>query len=608
MANLTESPIYEPGIFQLEKTTPPLGGAPAFNGSNPSAGHANVQGLQLANRTAYLKQQLDLVPINISLNSYDELRAYTGSATSLRISGSLISGVFNRVSVESPVDNGITRIVDGLGRAWDRDYVGAIFVGWAGSRGDGTDESFSIQNAIDVAASISESNQTSDKQSVTTTVLFDSGKVYLGAVTLKKGVCVDLSGSTLKLPDNVNSTVIEGENYLTLTGTNSGNGVWHYGVRNGTLDGNKLNNSTPIANKGHGLAVYGRSFLVENLKVINTYRRGITLEYGTGAVGTSPFDGKLHKVSTDNTGEEGIYCDVSDMHVDDVNIRSPGQNQTNTYDGIIANKGIRGTNINVWRGGDTSITHRYSANISDGCTIYGAHLETAGSANLRITGNRSKVAGVLSYNLLGSTHALVSGSGNSLKFSSHNGGLVGENLDAVAVRLGDSAAATYCDIEFAGIGVRGGVVDFVNSFGANTVRGALFLNSDLDPLVLGVPYITDDIAITGTGTGSVNKSYKKLPARNGAITGVGNTQATGVLLTSVVNRAFANNSSVNSFILPKATGGNCVYVANISAVSIQIFPSPGDSILGLAANAPDTLPVGASRQYISHSTTQYAGY
>lgn len=56
MANLNETPIWEEGIFQLEKTTPPLGGAPAFNGANPIAGHANVQALQLANRTLSLNQ------------------------------------------------------------------------------------------------------------------------------------------------------------------------------------------------------------------------------------------------------------------------------------------------------------------------------------------------------------------------------------------------------------------------------------------------------------------------------------------------------------------------------------------------------------------------
>lgn len=58
MANLTESPIYEPGIFQLEKLTPPLGGAPVIDNGVPSAGHANAQGLQLANRTAWLKDQV----------------------------------------------------------------------------------------------------------------------------------------------------------------------------------------------------------------------------------------------------------------------------------------------------------------------------------------------------------------------------------------------------------------------------------------------------------------------------------------------------------------------------------------------------------------------
>lgn len=58
MANLTESPVYESGIFQLEKSTPAVGGAPVIDGGIPSAGHANAQAQQLANRTAYLKQQL----------------------------------------------------------------------------------------------------------------------------------------------------------------------------------------------------------------------------------------------------------------------------------------------------------------------------------------------------------------------------------------------------------------------------------------------------------------------------------------------------------------------------------------------------------------------
>lgn len=50
MANLPESAAWAEGIFQIETDTPALGGVD---------GPANTQGRQLANRTAYLKQQTD---------------------------------------------------------------------------------------------------------------------------------------------------------------------------------------------------------------------------------------------------------------------------------------------------------------------------------------------------------------------------------------------------------------------------------------------------------------------------------------------------------------------------------------------------------------------
>lgn len=50
MANLPETATWEPGIYQLETTDPVLGG--------PN-GPANTQAKQLANRTAFLKQQID---------------------------------------------------------------------------------------------------------------------------------------------------------------------------------------------------------------------------------------------------------------------------------------------------------------------------------------------------------------------------------------------------------------------------------------------------------------------------------------------------------------------------------------------------------------------
>jgi hypothetical protein len=51
MANLPEIATYEAGIYQLETTDKVVGG---------TGGTSNIQGTQLANRTAYLKQQIEL--------------------------------------------------------------------------------------------------------------------------------------------------------------------------------------------------------------------------------------------------------------------------------------------------------------------------------------------------------------------------------------------------------------------------------------------------------------------------------------------------------------------------------------------------------------------
>ncbi|WP_199154423.1 hypothetical protein [Chromobacterium sp. ASV23] len=50
MANLQEKPFWEPGIYQLETTDPVLAGPDGID---------NLQGKQLANRTAFLKKQID---------------------------------------------------------------------------------------------------------------------------------------------------------------------------------------------------------------------------------------------------------------------------------------------------------------------------------------------------------------------------------------------------------------------------------------------------------------------------------------------------------------------------------------------------------------------
>lgn len=81
MTNVAESPFWEPGIYQLETTDPVMGGA---NGID------NLQAKQLANRTNYLKQQIDE-----GLNAIDVLLlAKTDAQT-------LTAGVFNAINFNS---------------------------------------------------------------------------------------------------------------------------------------------------------------------------------------------------------------------------------------------------------------------------------------------------------------------------------------------------------------------------------------------------------------------------------------------------------------------------------------------------------------------------
>jgi len=59
MTNLTESPVYEPGVFRLETTTPIKGGNPTFVAGDPTDGFANAQAQQLANEMQLTEDEVD---------------------------------------------------------------------------------------------------------------------------------------------------------------------------------------------------------------------------------------------------------------------------------------------------------------------------------------------------------------------------------------------------------------------------------------------------------------------------------------------------------------------------------------------------------------------
>lgn len=131
MANLPESPNFDSGIYQIETTDPVLGG--------PN-GIANAQAKSLANRTAFLKQQIDqlnsgnLTPSWIASKTYvqGELQTLDGKASvraatvqNITLSGAqTVDGVAlvvgDRVLVKDQTDAKQNGVYVVAGSAWTR--------------------------------------------------------------------------------------------------------------------------------------------------------------------------------------------------------------------------------------------------------------------------------------------------------------------------------------------------------------------------------------------------------------------------------------------------------------------------------------------------------
>lgn len=86
------------------------------------------------------------VSLLLSLSGYDDLRSYTGDASSIQLTSNGVDGLF--ALSDSGLDNGGTTIVDANGRAWNRVYSGEINVRWFGAKLDGvTDDTMAVNAA-----------------------------------------------------------------------------------------------------------------------------------------------------------------------------------------------------------------------------------------------------------------------------------------------------------------------------------------------------------------------------------------------------------------------------------------------------------------------------
>lgn len=162
----------------------------------------------------------------------------------------------------------------------------------------GTDDTSALQNLIDQAATNGGG-----------TVRLRSGSTYVvTGIVMKTGVHLDLNGSTIKLANNTSASVIQTLNYSSLISGDSTSGVRDFSITNGTLDGNRDNQTgTPSAFPAI-LSIYGRRYTLDNLLILNGRGTGISSQWSTSSPFLAPngFESYITRVFVHSCSYDGI--------------------------------------------------------------------------------------------------------------------------------------------------------------------------------------------------------------------------------------------------------------------------------------------------------------
>jgi len=278
MATLQESAIFEEGIFQIEKSTPPLGGAPVFSGSTPTAGHANAQAVQLANRTQWLRNS-----IPPSVNDYSDLRAYSGTASVVYLSSPLKAGNFVSLGqVSGYADDGGVVIISNNGTVYVRQVNGSYDSRWWGVvESLVVNSTDAAQAAIDAVYNLGGGNLyipkniivSQTKQNLPVVLINGDGVLSINSMVtqacliVKSGVTLFGDGAavtTIINPNSPNRTTV------ALYDMDKGGGIRDLGVQGGK----------GVQTHASSLDVWMRDMVLDNFKIFDTTSYGLGLQIG----------------------------------------------------------------------------------------------------------------------------------------------------------------------------------------------------------------------------------------------------------------------------------------------------------------------------------------
>lgn len=332
-----------------------------------------------------------------------------------------------------------------------------------GARGDNaTDSGAFINDAITFVASLGGGD-----------VLLPPGTCIIEtSIILKSKVSLIGSGryvTILKLKNGANTTVIKGENWDTLTGGNTAAGIYAFGLRNFSIDGNKANNAS-----GHGVAIYGYSFNVENVDVGKCVQHGWVTEWTTGTDLPTTTDGSMDAhvfgLRVHDCGDIGVNWNGPHDSVL-VNVDS----WLNGSYGILANVGSLGsqfTNCHSW---GASQTHAWGfAGI--GCVLTNCVGEGASVDQVQIAANDTFLFGCYIY----------------------AGGSSGNGIDI-------NAGAAGCKIDAKLSGFSGNALDLTGDVGLNVIDVMVWQTTGT--IIGGTPHATTRLTINYAGGAALGITY-----------------------------------------------------------------------------------------------------
>lgn len=128
------------------------------------------------------------------ISDYAALRAYTGTATQIRITSTGIAGFFYYDSGDTTsLDNAGTVIVSSNGKRWKRIYDGAVNVKWFGAKGDWNGTTGTDDSAAFVAAGINLEIPSTGSFLISQSVSIGNLKCLGGAIVVSAGITLTVA-------------------------------------------------------------------------------------------------------------------------------------------------------------------------------------------------------------------------------------------------------------------------------------------------------------------------------------------------------------------------------------------------------------------------------